>query len=206
MGIHRRLAAAPLMGATMLIRSAFAFVTAVVVALLGAVSVAHATPPTTAAQTAPADAPNSARAEFIKRMIEARRMEMRRNANGEIRKLDRVLFDGYRLEFEHNLTFEDVHSDAAFREGRYELALRVVQPQVALAELMQRLLDASFTVEEPVGPPEGRMLRFWRQGRTINDARIVIQIGERAMPKQPSPVEVGATGILAISIRERIAP
>ena len=194
------------MDTSMPIRSAFAVVTVVLVALLGSLPVARATPPATATPTAPANAPNSARAEFIKRMIEARRTEMRRNANGEIRKLDRVLFDGYRLEFEHNLTFEDVHSGSAFREGRYELALRVVQPQVALAELMQRLLDSDFKVEEPVGPPEGRMLRFWRQGRSIDDARIVIQIGERSMPKEPSPVEVGATGILAISIRERIAP
>ena len=188
------------------IRSVFVLATVVVAALLGAVTVAHATPPATAAPTAPADPPTNARAEFIKRMIEARRINARHNANGEIRKLDRELFDGYRLEFEHNLTFEDVHSGAAYREGRYELALRVIQPRVALAELMQRLLDASFTVEEPVGPPEGRMLRFWRQGRSIDDARIVIQIGERAMPTRPSPVEVGATGILAISVRERTAP
>jgi hypothetical protein len=187
------------------IRSAFALVTASVVALLGAVPAAHATPAATAAPTAPADPPNSARAEFIKRMIEARRMNARRNANGEIRKLDRVLFDGYRLEFEHNLTFQNEHSDGASSEARYELALRVIQPQVALAELMQRLLDSGFTVAEPVGPPDGRMLRFWRQGRTIDDARIEIQVGERPMPTRPSPVEVGATGILAISIRERIA-
>jgi hypothetical protein len=206
MGIHRRLAAAPLMDTSMPIRSAFAVVTVVLVALLGSLPAARATPPATAAPTAPADPPNSARAEAIKRIIEARAINMVRNEKGEIRKLDRELFDGYRLEFEHNLTFEQVERQSAHATARYELALRVIQPQVALAELMQRLLDSDFKVEEPVGPPEGRMLRFWRQGRSIDDARIVIQIGERSMPKQPSPVEVGATGILAISIRERIAP
>lgn len=143
------------------------------------------------------------RAEHVRRLTEVRAEQQRRNAAGEIRVLRDPLWDGYVLEFEHNLVFEDVREQAGFAVREYELALRLVQPRVALAELMQRLLDSGFTVEEPTGPPQARVLRFWRQGRSVQDARFSVHVGERALSAKPSPVELGATGVLILRLYER---
>ncbi|MBE5316214.1 MAG: hypothetical protein H4O13_12535 [Xanthomonadales bacterium] len=144
------------------------------------------------------------RAEHM-RQLTARADQQRRNAAGEIRTLRDPLWDGYVLEFEHSLLFEDVREQAGFRVREYELALRLVQPRVALAALMERLLDSGFTVEEPIGPPQARVLRFWRQGRSVQDARFSVHVGERALSAKPSPVELGATGVLILRLYERRA-
>lgn len=163
------------------------------------------------AQVPPADAPaapvsseqQGARAAIIRERIEAKLRNMRLNASGEVRVLREPLFDGYVLEFEHNLVFEDVRAQAGFQVREYELALRLVEPRVAIAQLMQRLLDAGFKVESPIGPPEARVLRFWRQGRSMEDARFSVHVGERALSANPDPVERGATGVLILRLYER---
>ncbi len=163
------------------------------------------------AQDRPVDPPaapvsnqqQAARAAFIRERMEAQRRNMRLNASGEVRVLREPLFDGYVLEFEHNLVFEDVREQAGFQVREYELALRLVEPRVAIAQLMQRLLDAGFKVESPIGPPEARVLRFWRQGRSVQDARFSVHVGERALSTTPDPVERGATGVLILRLYER---
>lgn len=163
------------------------------------------------AQDRPVDPPaapvsseqQGARAAFIRERIEAQRRNMRLNASGEVRLLREPLFDGYVLEMEHNLLFEDVREQAGFQVREYELALRLVQPRVAIAQLMQRLLDAGFKVESPIGPPEARVLRFWRQGRSVEDARFSVHVGERALSATPDTAEQGATGVLILRLYER---
>lgn len=142
------------------------------------------------------------RAAIVRQRIDAQRRNMRLNASGEQRVLREPLFDGYVLEFEHALVFEDVREQAGFTVREYELALRLVEPRVAIAELMQRLLDAGFTVESPIGPPQARVLRFWRQGRSVDDARFSVHVGERALSS--APVEQGATGVLLLRLYQRI--
>lgn len=166
--------------------------------------VAPASPAPATAAPATEDAQN-ARAAFIRERIDAQRRNMRLNASGEVRVLREPLFDGYVLEFEHSLVFEDVREQAGFKVREYELALRLVEPRVAMAQLMQRLLDAGFTVEEPVGPPQARVLRFWRQGRSMEDARFSVHVGERALTTNPESVERGATGVLILRLYERIS-
>ena len=163
------------------------------------------------AQDRPVDPPaapvsseqQGARAAFIRERIEAQRRNMRLNASGEVRLLREPLFDGYVLEMAHNLLFEDVREQAGFQVREYELALRLVQPRVAIAQLMQRLLDAGFKVESPIGPPEARVLRFWRQGRSVEDARFSVHVGERALSATPDTAEQGATGVLILQLYER---
>ncbi len=164
--------------------------------------------PATSAPASPAPAATemqNARAAIIRERIDARRRNMRLNASGEVRVLREPLFDGYVLEFEHSLVFEDVREQAGFKVREYELALRLVEPRVAMAQLMQRLLDAGFKVEEPIGPPQARVLRFWRQGRSMEDARFSVHVGERALSANPDPVERGATGVLILRLYERIS-
>lgn len=168
-----------------------------------------ADPPPTETATTPAAALSDAqrqalRGEYIRQRIEVRREQMRRNAAGEMRVLKAPLFDGYVLEFEHNLVFEDLREQSGLKVREYEVALRLIEPKLALAELMQRLVDAGFTVESPIGPPQERVLRFWRQGRSLEDARLTVHVGERALPQQPTPPEAGATGILILRVYERI--
>lgn len=152
---------------------------------------------------APAEAREAQRAEHLRALAEARAEQQGRNAAGEIRTLRDPLWDGYVLEFEHNLVFEHVTSQADLDLREYELALRLVQPRLALAALMEHLLDAGFTVEEPIGPPQARVLRFWREGRSLSDARFVVHLGERPLSASPSPVEQGATGVLILRLYER---
>ncbi|SDD53334.1 hypothetical protein [Aquimonas voraii] len=162
-----------------------------------------AEPPAEASSEPTQEQRQAQRAEFIRRQIEVRRAQMRRNLDGEVRSLREPLWDGYVLEFEHNLLFEDVREQAGFDVREYELALRLVEPRVALATLMERLLDAGFTVEAPMGPPDARVLRFWREGRSMQDARFSVHVGERALGTRPSPVEQGATGVLILRLYER---
>jgi hypothetical protein len=180
--------------------------------------------PALAAQEAAPAAPagvnedaQKARAAMIRERIETRRRDMAEirervdarsrnrqlNASGELRVLREPLFDGYVLGFEHSLVFEDVREQAGFKVREYELALRLIEPRVAMAELMERLLDAGFTVEEPTGPPQARVLRFWRQGRSMEDARFSVHVGERALSSKPEPVERGATGVMILRLYER---
>lgn len=165
-------------------------------------------PPAEAATTSAAalsdEQRQALRGEYIRQRIEVRREQMRRNAAGEMRVLEAPLFDGYVLEFEHNLVFEDLREQSGLKVREYEVALRLIEPKLALAELMQRLVDAGFTVESPIGPPQERVLRFWRQGRSLEDARLTVHVGERALPQQPTPPEAGATGILILRVYERI--
>lgn len=139
----------------------------------------------------------------IRERTDARTRNNRLNASGEPRVLREPLFDGYVLGFEHSLVFEDVREQAGFKVREYELAMRLIEPRVAMAQLMERLLDAGFTVEEPIGPPQARVLRFWRQGRSMEDARFSVHVGERALSSKPDPVERGATGVLILRLYER---
>ncbi|MFY8134516.1 MAG: hypothetical protein ACOVKS_05905 [Aquimonas sp.] len=174
------------------------------ITLLLAMTSASAQDRPAAAASAPvASEQQAARAAFIRERIEARRRNMQINARGEVRALREPLFDGYVLEFEHNLLFEDVREQAGFQVREYELALRLVEPRMAIAQLMQRLLDAGFKVESPIGPPEARVLRFWRQGRSVEDARFSVHLGERPLGAAPSPVEQGATGVLILRLYQR---
>lgn len=160
-----------------------------------------AAPATSAPPSAEA---SDTRAAIVRQSIDAHRRNMRLNANGDVRALREPLFDGYVLEFEHNLVFEDVREQAGFKVREYELALRLVEPRVAIAQLMQRLLDAGFKVEAPIGPSQARVLRFWRQGRSVDDARFSIHVGERALSPRPSAVEHGATGVMILRLYERL--